>query len=88
MRMRALDREGLRARLSWVLAATVMSQGLGCATVLASGPELPAEAATNTPAAAAPKNAYSTASTVVVVEPEIEKLMTLTPSMVRYSTLT
>ena len=53
-------------------AATVVNQGLLCATVEAAGPELPAEAATNTPAAAAPKKAYSTASTTVVRAPLIE----------------
>src|SRR6478752_6429636 len=36
-----------------VPAATVVSHGLGCATVLAVGPLLPADAATNTPASAA-----------------------------------
>ena len=36
-----------------VPAATVVIQGLGCATVLTVGPLLPAEAATNTPASLA-----------------------------------
>ena len=54
---------------SWVLAATVVIHGRLCATVLAPGPLLPAEAATNTPAAAALKNASSTGSTMESGEP-------------------
>ena len=41
-------------------------------TVLAVGPELPAEAATKIPAEAAERNAMATGSVVVEVEPEIE----------------
>jgi hypothetical protein len=55
-----------------VLAATVAVHGALCATVLAPGPLLPADAATNTPAAVALKNATSTALLIDVVEPEIE----------------
>ena len=40
----------LAAARSWVEAAVVVSQGLPCATVAGSGPELPAEAETNAPA--------------------------------------
>ena len=50
---------------SWVDAATVVSHGLMWATALA-GPLLPAEAATNTPASDARKNACSTGSLTVV----------------------
>src|SRR5262249_32597817 len=46
--------EVIRARFtkarSWVLAATVVSHGPRWSTVSAAGPELPAEAATKTPA--------------------------------------
>src|SRR6478736_1132368 len=45
-----------------VPAATVVSHGPGCATVLAVGPLLPADAATNTPASAAYMKAISTGS--------------------------
>jgi hypothetical protein len=41
-------------------------------TVLAVGPELPADTATKMPAEAADRNAMDTGSVVVVVEPEIE----------------
>jgi hypothetical protein len=70
----------------WVELPTVVSHGLMWATgagAVAVGPWLPAEAATNTPAAAAPKKACSVASLKVpppVLGP-IEKLMTLTPSL-------
>ena len=59
---------------SWekLLAATVVTQGAPWLTVLAVGPELPAEAATKIPAEAADRNAMETGSVVVVVEPEIE----------------
>ena len=68
-----------------VPAATVVSHGPGCATVLVVGPLLPAEAATNTPASAAYMNAISTASRKLVVDPLIEKLMTSTPSATAWS---
>src|SRR5262249_46474927 len=55
-----------------VLAATVVSHGLGCATVDAVGPLLPADAATNTPASEAFRNATSTAFRKFVVVPLIE----------------
>ena len=66
-------------------AATVVSQGLGWATVDAVGPLLPAEAATNTPASAANRNATSTGSRKFVDVPLIEKLMTSTPSATAWS---
>ncbi len=46
----------------WVLAPTVVTHGATCATVPAPRPSLPAEVATNTPAAVAPRNARSTES--------------------------
>ena len=49
-----------------VLAATVVSHGPGAATVPAPGPAFPAEAATNTPDAAALKNATITGSRKLV----------------------
>ena len=59
---------------SWekLVAATVVSQGAPWLTVLAVGPELPAEAATKMPAEAAFRNAMETGSVVVSVVPEIE----------------
>ena len=48
-----------------VLAATVVSHGPVWATVEAPGPSLPADAATNTPARAANRNAISTGSAIV-----------------------
>ncbi|MBM0274598.1 hypothetical protein JM949_03545 [Micromonospora sp. STR1s_6] len=54
---------------SVVLAATVVSHGVELSTVLAYGPELPAAAATNTPAAAALKNVASTAPNRSVSSP-------------------
>ena len=56
---------------SCVDAATVVTHGLMCDTVL-PGPLLPAEAATNTPAAAALKKAISIGSTKLVRVPLIE----------------
>ena len=64
-----------------VEAATVVTHGDRWLTVPAPGPSLPAEAATNTPAAYASRNASSTGSVSGVVPPEIEKLITLTPSL-------
>src|SRR3712207_4294547 len=46
----------------WVEAATVVTHGDRWSAVAAPGPEFPAEAATNTPAAYASRNASSTAS--------------------------
>src|SRR5215207_1699658 len=68
----------LRLPRSCVLAATVVSHGLLCATLPGPlvSPELPAEAATKTPAAAALRNAISVGSTTYWLEPEIEKLIT------------
>jgi hypothetical protein len=61
---------------------TVVSHGLMWATGAVAGPELPADAATNTPAAAAPRKATSVGS-LNAPPPAfgpIEKLMTFTPS--------
>ena len=63
-----------------VLAATVVTHGSRCATVSAAGPELPAEAATNTPALYASRNASETTSAYGLLPPLIEKLSTSTPS--------
>ena len=60
------------SKFTCVVEATVVSHGLLWATVEASGPELPAEAAMKTPASAAPSKATSTASTTVSVAPEME----------------
>src|SRR5699024_6904874 len=51
------------------------------AAVDAPGPELPADAATNTPALVASRKARSTGSCQGLSEPEIEKLITSTPSV-------
>src|SRR5688572_5358395 len=66
--------------LLWVEAATVVTHGDRWSAVLAPGPALPAEAATNTPAWYASRNASSTGSPNGSEPPEIEKLITLTPS--------
>ena len=55
-----------------VPAAVVVIHGLGCATVAAVGPLLPAEALTYTPAAAANRNETSTELVNAVVVPEME----------------
>src|SRR5690606_5431063 len=55
-----------------VVAATAVTQGPVCATVLASGPLLPAAAATNTPAFVASRNANSTGSFHGSSDPEME----------------
>jgi hypothetical protein len=68
-----------------VPAATVVSQGPGCATVLVVGPELPADVATKMPASAANRKAISTASRKLLCEPPTEKLMTSTPSATAWS---
>ena len=75
-----LPRTTVFSKLWWVEAATVVSQGLLCATVDSPGPALPAEVATKMPASAAPSKAISTGSMTVSVTPEMEKLMTSTPS--------
>ncbi|MNI29049.1 hypothetical protein D3C73_828540 [compost metagenome] len=54
------------------VAATVVNHGAPWFTVLAVGPELPAEVATKMPAEAADRNANDTGSVVDVVEPEME----------------
>src|SRR5690606_2688409 len=66
----------------WVDAATVVTHGETWLTVAAPGPLLPAEAETKTPAAYASRNANSTGSVNGFVPPEMEKLMTLTPSRI------
>ena len=53
-------------------AAIVVIHGLGCATVEAVGPLLPAEALTYTPASAANRNETSTEFVNAVDVPEIE----------------
>jgi predicted alpha/beta hydrolase family esterase len=55
-----------------VPAAVVVIHGLGCATVAAVGPLLPADALTYTPAAAANRNDTSTELVKFDVVPEIE----------------
>ena len=60
------------SKLWWVVAATVLSHGLLCATVDSPGPELPAEVDTKTLASAAASKASSTGSSTVPVAPEIE----------------
>src|SRR5690606_21440562 len=70
----------------WVEAATVVTHGETWLTVDAPGPLLPAEAATNTPAAYASRNASSTGSVNGLVPPEMEKLMTSTPSSTAWAT--
>ena len=67
-------------------AATVVTHGERWLAVLAPGPSLPAEAATETPAAYASRKASSTGSVIGSVPPEIEKLMTLTPSRIAWPT--
>ena len=53
-------------------AATVVIHGLGCATVEAVGPLLPADVVTKTPAAAAKRNETSTEFGEAVAVPLIE----------------
>ena len=67
-----------------VLAATVVSHGDGWSRVDGPGPELPAEAETKMPAAAALKKASSPGSTTESL-PLIEKLITSTPSRIACS---
>ena len=55
-----------------VEAATVVIHGLGCATVDAVGPSLPAELATKTPASSANSQATSTAFRKFVCVPPTE----------------
>src|SRR5215217_7650177 len=70
----------------WVDAATVVTHGDRWLTVPAPGPSLPADAETNTPAAYASRNASSTGSVNGSVPPEIEKLITSTPSTIAWPT--
>ena len=65
---------GVTVSVDWnsrvcVDAATVMTHGERCSAVPAPGPLLPAEAATNTPAAYASRNASSTGSLYGFVPP-------------------
>src|SRR5690606_3652764 len=69
-----------------VEAATVVTHGETWLTVAAPGPSLPAEAATNTPAAYASRNASSTGSVNGLLPPEMEKWMTSTPSSTAWAT--
>src|SRR3954471_2764371 len=64
-----------------VEAPTVVVHGPPCSAVAAPGPLLPAEALTEIPAFVASRNASSTASVYGLAPPEIEKLITLTPSV-------
>src|SRR3954454_10461571 len=63
-------------------APTVVTHGPPWSLVAAPGPELPAEALTEIPAWNASSNASSTASAYGLPPPEIEKLMTSTPSRI------
>jgi len=69
---------------SWVPAATVVSHGIALSTVDGFGPELPAAAETNTPAAAACRKASSSGPKVSTASPT-EKLMTSAPSATAWS---
>src|SRR5262245_17043045 len=64
----------------WVEAATEETHGDRWLTVPAPGPSLPADVETKTSAAYASRKASSTGSLNGTVPPEIEKLITLTPS--------
>ncbi len=69
-----------------VVAATVVIHGEPWSRVDAPGPALPAEADTKTPAAAAPRNAWSVSETVLsAAPPPMEKLITSTPSATAWS---
>src|SRR5436305_2826868 len=70
--------------VSCVPAATVVSHGIALSTVDGAGPELPAAAETNTPAAAACMKASSSGPNPSRLSP-IEKLMTSTPSATAWS---
>src|SRR3954465_6032939 len=65
-----------------VEAPTVVTQGPPWSEVEAPGPELPAEALTAMPAVKASRKASSTGSVYGEPPPEIEKLITLTPSWI------
>src|SRR5580765_4348682 len=65
-----------------VEAPTVVTHGPPWSLVPAPGPELPADALTEIPAWKASRNASSTGSVYGFPPPEIEKLMTLTPSRI------
>ena len=65
-----------------VEAPTVVTHGPPWSLVAAPGPELPADALTEIPAWKASRNASSTGSAYGLPPPEIEKLMTLTPSRI------
>ena len=63
----------------------MVTHGPPWSDVPAPGPELPAEALTEMPAWTASRNASSTGSLYGCAPPEIEKLMTSTPSMIACS---
>src|SRR5215218_705251 len=65
-----------------VEAATVVVHGPPWSEVAEPGPLLPAEALTEIPALNASRNASSTGSVYGCAPPEIEKLITLTPSTI------
>src|SRR3954453_10457868 len=65
-----------------VEAPTVGTHGPPGSEVAAPGPLLPAEALTEIPAFVASRNASSTGSEYGCAPPEIEKLITLTPSWI------
>ena len=65
-----------------VEAPTVVTHGPPWSEVPAPGPELPAEALTEIPALNASRKASSTGSVYGEPPPEIEKLITLTPSVI------
>ncbi|GAA3154692.1 hypothetical protein GCM10020001_092980 [Nonomuraea salmonea] len=69
-----------------VEAATVVVHGPRWSVVSAPGPELPADAETSTPAAYASRKASSTGSLYGSSPPEIEKLITRTPSRMARAT--
>src|SRR5262249_35459128 len=63
-------------------APTVVTHGPPWSEVAAVGPLLPADALTEIPAFVASRNASSTGSVYGEAPPEIEKLITLTPSRI------
>ncbi len=65
-----------------VEAPTVVTHGPPWSEVPAPGPLLPAAALTEIPALVASRNASSTGSEYGCAPPEIEKLITLTPSVI------
>jgi len=87
----ALPLAALTVNVAWnvrvcVDAATVVVHGETWLAVAAVGPLLPADAATRTPAAYASRKASSTGSVAGFVPPEMEKLITSTPSTMAWPT--